>query len=79
MRAALEGGAPHARLRPPATAASTSRFDLDSSVIAAVEGTAMGGGFEVAMACDLVLATRASSFTLPEPRIGTVEHAGGMR
>lgn len=30
------------------------------------------------MACDLVLATRASSFALPEPRIGAVAYAGGM-
>ena len=56
----------------------TSRFDLDKPVIAAVEGIAMGGGFEVALACDIVLATRSSSFALPEPRIGAVAYAGGM-
>jgi crotonobetainyl-CoA hydratase len=54
------------------------RFDLDKPVIAAVEGIAMGGGFEVAMACDLVLASRSASFALPEPRIGAVAYAGGM-
>lgn len=77
MRAALEGGTPYTI---PATGYGglTSRFDLDKPVIAAVEGIAMGGGFEVAMACDLVLATRSSSFALPEPRIGAVAYAGGM-
>lgn len=77
MRNALEGGAPYTI---PATGYGglTSRFDLDKPVIAAVEGIAMGGGFEVAMACDLVLATRSASFALPEPRIGAVAYAGGM-
>jgi len=77
MRTALEGGAPYTI---PATGYGglTSRFDLDKPVIAAVEGIAMGGGFEVAMACDLVLATRSASFALPEPRIGAVAYAGGM-
>ena len=77
MRAALEGGAPYTT-PPTGYGGLTSRFDLDKPVIAAVEGIAMGGGFEVAMACDLVLATRASSFALPEPRIGAVAYAGGM-
>ena len=77
MRTALEGGAPYT-IPPTGYGGLTSRFDLDKPVIAAVEGIAMGGGFEVAMACDLVLATRASSFALPEPRIGAVAYAGGM-
>lgn len=40
-------------------------------VIAAVEGYCLGGGFEMAMACDFVLAERSSSFGEPEARIGT--------
>lgn len=77
MRTALEGGAPYT-IPPTGYGGLTSRFDLDKPVIAAVEGLAMGGGFEVALACDLVLATRASTFALPEPRIGAVAYAGGM-
>lgn len=77
MRAALEGGAPYT-IPSSGYGGLTSRLDLDKPVIAAVEGIAMGGGFEVAMACDLVLASRSASFALPEPRIGAVAYAGGM-
>jgi crotonobetainyl-CoA hydratase len=54
------------------------RFDLDKPVIAAVDGVAVGGGFEVALACDIVVATRRSRFGLPEPLVGAVALGGGM-
>jgi enoyl-CoA hydratase/carnithine racemase len=56
----------------------TSRFDLDKPVIAAVNGVAMGGGFEIALACDLIVAAEHAVFALPEPRVGLAALAGGM-
>ncbi len=56
----------------------TSRFDLAKPVIAAVNGIAMGGGFEVALACDLIIAADSAIFALPEPRVGLAALAGGL-
>lgn len=56
----------------------TARFDLDKPVIAAVNGVAMGGGFEVALACDLILAADTAVFALPEPSVGLAALAGGL-
>lgn len=56
----------------------TSRWDLDKPVIAAVNGVAMGGGFEVALAADIILAAETATFALPEPRVGLAALAGGL-
>jgi enoyl-CoA hydratase/carnithine racemase len=47
-------------------------------LIAAVEGRALGGGFEIALACDLIVATEAAQFGLPEVKRGLVAAAGGV-
>jgi crotonobetainyl-CoA hydratase len=39
----------------------------------------MGGGFEVALACDLIIAAENATFALPEPRVGLAALAGGLQ
>ncbi|NVN84454.1 MAG: enoyl-CoA hydratase/isomerase family protein [Rhodopseudomonas sp.] len=56
----------------------TSRFDCDKPIIAAVNGVAMGGGFEIALACDLIIASENAKFALPEPHVGLAALAGGL-
>jgi crotonobetainyl-CoA hydratase len=47
-------------------------------LIAAVNGVAAGGGFEIALACDVVIAADSARFGLPEPRVGLIAGAGGI-
>src|SRR5438128_11286692 len=56
----------------------TSRFDLHKPLIAAVNGIAMGGGFETALACDIIVAADNAVFALPEVRVGLAALAGGL-
>lgn len=50
----------------------------ETPLIAAVEGRALGGGFEIALACDLIVAARDAQFGLPEVKRGLVAAAGGV-
>lgn len=56
----------------------TSAFDRKKPIIAAVNGIAFGGGFEIALACDLIVASDSATFALPEPKIGLAALGGGI-
>lgn len=56
----------------------TGRFDCFKPFIAAVNGLALGGGFEIALACDVIVASENATFGLPEHRVGLMPGAGGV-
>lgn len=56
----------------------TERFDRATPVVAKVRGYAYGGGFELALACDVVVAADNATFALPEARLGLIPGAGGV-
>ncbi|GAA4867260.1 enoyl-CoA hydratase-related protein [Saccharopolyspora cebuensis] len=78
LKAAAEGEAIDADHGPGGFAGLTEFFDLDKPVIAAVNGLALGGGFELALAADLVVAAEHAEFALTEVTLGMVPDSGGV-
>jgi len=64
---------------PGGFAGLTEMFDLDKPVVAAVNGLAAGGGFELVLACDLIVAADHAELFLPELSLGIVPDAGGAQ
>ena len=78
LKAAAEGEAPDADFGPGGFAGLTEIFNLDKPVIAAVNGYAFGGGFELALAADFIVCADNASFALPEAKLGIVPDSGGV-
>ena len=64
--------------RPGGFGGIALRTTLDVPVIARVNGHALGGGFEMVLGCDLVVAAENATMGLPEPRLGRLPLDGGM-
>lgn len=64
--------------RPGGFGGIALRDTLDVPVIARVNGHALGGGFEMVLGCDIVVAAEHAGFGLPEPRIGRLALDGGI-
>ncbi|VTU36068.1 2,3-dehydroadipyl-CoA hydratase [Variovorax sp. PBS-H4] len=78
-----EGG-PFERWRERRTSRQISRLfatlpEFTKPCLAAVEGYALGGGFEIALMCDLIFASRAAQFALPEVKLGMLPGGGGTQ
>ncbi len=63
---------------PGGFAGLTEIFDLNKPVIAALNGAAVGGGFEIALACDLIVAAEHVEVFLPEAKLGILASGGGI-
>lgn len=78
LNAANEGEAVDAVHSPGGFAGLTEYFSLTKPVIAAVNGLAVGGGFELALAADLIVASETAQFWLPEAQLGILPDSGGL-
>ena len=78
LSAAVAGEAIDADHGPGGFAGLTEFFALDKPVIAAVNGLAIGGGFELALAADLMVAADTAEFALPEVKLGMMADSGGV-
>ena len=78
LKAAAEGEAVDADFGRGGFAGLTELWNLDKPVIAAVNGYAAGGGFELALAADLIIAANHAQFFLPEATLGIIPDSGGV-
>jgi crotonobetainyl-CoA hydratase len=64
---------------PGRFAGLTELWDLNKPVIAAINGHALGGGLELAIACDLLIAAEHAEFAMPELPLGILPDSGGIQ
>ena len=79
LKAATDGESYDADYGPGGFAGLTELHDLNKPVIAAVNGLAFGGGFELALSCDLIVAAEHAEFCLPAIKEGVLADAATFR
>lgn len=78
LKAVASGAEENADYGGGGFAGLTEEWTVDKPIIAAVNGMALGGGFELALACDMIIAAEHATFALPEALRGLVADAGGI-
>jgi enoyl-CoA hydratase/carnithine racemase len=78
LRYTAEHGMNMVRMADTGFGGITSRTTCWKPILAAVNGYALGGGFEMALACDIIIAADHARVGLPEPRVGLMAGAGGV-
>jgi enoyl-CoA hydratase/carnithine racemase len=78
LRFTAEHGRDMIRMADSGFGGLTNRMQCWKPIIAAVNGYALGGGFEMALACDIIIAADHARLGLPEPRVGLMAGAGGV-
>ena len=78
LRYTAEHGRDMVRMAESGFGGLTRRTTCFKPILAAVNGFALGGGFEMALACDIIIAADHARVGLPEPRVGLMAGAGGV-
>lgn len=78
LKAAANGEAVDADHGPGGFAGLTEYFHRTKPIIAAVNGLALGGGFELALSADMIVAADSAEFALPEVQLGIIADSGGV-